>query len=248
MTAMRFLLPGTALLIGLMLLLMPWWLDATECAAQFVNLAFVRQFLPFGEFDQLKNFVQLIQRMPEVFGDFRGMRHRLADGRDIGGTKICRLGPLPLLGAALLVPLLVLMLWRALLAFLAFLPLRSFGTLMALRTAFRLRRRLAFGNRFRHSFTRRGGRRNIFRRHGIGIGGFLGMRFAKITGGIRLGFSRVFHACFGRRRLGAFLFRRKFLGGGVSFVAGWARYAATATTTATTAAASTRAAAGAAGG
>jgi len=65
-----------------------WRLDAAKRAAQFINFAFVREFLALGHFDELKHFVEMINHFFQTVGNFRGMFHGLADGRGVGGTKI----------------------------------------------------------------------------------------------------------------------------------------------------------------
>jgi len=99
-----------------MLRLMAGRLDAAQSPAEFFDLAFIGEFLALGYFHQLKNFVQLIDRVFQRFRDFRGVGHGLADGRSVGGAEIGRAAPLPLFGAALL-PVLgrllaALTLWR----------------------------------------------------------------------------------------------------------------------------------------
>jgi hypothetical protein len=88
-------------------------LDTAERSAKFVNFPFVGQFLAFGQLDQFKNFVQLVNRVLERFRNFRGMSHSLADGRRLRRAKIRWLDPGFRLRAAVL--------WtrRAFLAFLA---------------------------------------------------------------------------------------------------------------------------------
>jgi len=68
-------------------------LDAAQRAAEFFDLAFVGQFLAFGEFHEFEDFVQLINRVLERFGDFGGVQDGLMDGRNIGGTEISGFDP-----------------------------------------------------------------------------------------------------------------------------------------------------------
>ena len=70
----------TILLLRRRLLLKTWRLDATQRPAQFFDLAFVRQFLAFGEFHQLKDLIELIHRMLQRFRDLRRVQHGLMDG------------------------------------------------------------------------------------------------------------------------------------------------------------------------
>ncbi len=115
-------------------------LDAAERAAEFFNLAFVGQFLALGKLDQFKNFVQLVNRVLERLGNFRGMGHSLADGRSLRRAKICRLDPGFRLRAAVL--------WASR----AFLAVRTFLTL---RTAFPLTLTFTFRLLYRRHFYRR---------------------------------------------------------------------------------------------
>ena len=64
------------------------WLDAAQRAAEFVNLAFVREFLTLGDFNQFEHFVNVIHHLLERVGNFRGMLDGLADGRSLGGFEI----------------------------------------------------------------------------------------------------------------------------------------------------------------
>ena len=63
-------------------------LDAAERAAEFVNLAFVGELLPLGDFDQFEHFVEMINHLLEAIGNFRGVFDGLADGRGVGGSEI----------------------------------------------------------------------------------------------------------------------------------------------------------------
>ena len=68
-------------------------LDAAERSAQLFNLALIGEFLALGDFDEFQNFVELINRVLERLGDFRGVRHGLADGRGFCRAKISGLDP-----------------------------------------------------------------------------------------------------------------------------------------------------------
>jgi len=63
-------------------------LDAAERPAEFVNLAFVREFLTLGYFNQFEHFVNVIHHLLERVGNFRGVLDGLTDGRSLGGFKI----------------------------------------------------------------------------------------------------------------------------------------------------------------
>jgi hypothetical protein len=63
-------------------------LDATERAAELVNLTFVGELLAFGEFDEFQNLVQLIRHLLERLGNLRGEFDGLADGGNVGGAEI----------------------------------------------------------------------------------------------------------------------------------------------------------------
>ena len=63
-------------------------LDATERAAELVNLTFVGELLAFGEFDEFQNLVQLIRHLLERLGNLRGKFDGLADGGNVGGPEI----------------------------------------------------------------------------------------------------------------------------------------------------------------
>jgi hypothetical protein len=134
-------------------------LDAAERAAEFVNFALVGNFLALGQLDEFENFIQLVNRVLQRFGNFGGVRDGLADGGNVGGAKIS--GFDPRLRARRL---------RA-----------AFGTLVALRKFARARGRRTDGFRFGRGFS---GRRHFFRRRGFGM--FFGMRFTEVAG--RVGF------------------------------------------------------------
>jgi hypothetical protein len=57
-----------------------WLLQLAQQLAEGINLAFVGEFLAFGEFDQLQNFLHLIERLSQRFDDLRYLAYRLADG------------------------------------------------------------------------------------------------------------------------------------------------------------------------
>jgi hypothetical protein len=154
------------------LLLPPRRLDATERAAQFVNLALVGELLALGDLDEFKHLVKVVNHLLERLGDLGGVLDGLADGRGLGGPEIGGLDPR--LGA---------LRFRA-----------ALGTALALKLArghggagrFGFRRGRSRGN-FRRRFFG-GGQRRIFDRRGK-FGGFLGMRLAEAAGCV--GF--VFH-------------------------------------------------------
>ena len=193
-------------------------LDAAERAAEFLNLALVGELLALGEFDEFEDFVQLVNRVFERLGDFRGVRDGLADGRGFRRTKIG--GFDPRLGA------------------LRFRALR-FGPTLVPAVARGKFSRLCGGRtnsfRFGRSFS---GRRGFFGRRGFT--GFFGMRFAKIAGGVgfrfrALGVNGGFSSRFRHRERG-----RNFLNGsGGSFSGGGARAVATTTAAATAASSGT---------
>jgi len=74
----------------------PGRLDAAERAAKFFNFAFVGELLAFGDLDEFKHFVELVNHLLERLGDLRGVRDGFADGRGFGGPEIGGLGPLTL--------------------------------------------------------------------------------------------------------------------------------------------------------
>jgi hypothetical protein len=199
--AMRFFVARTAL--GMLLLrLMARRLDAAECAAKFFNLALIGKLLTLGDFDQFKDFIQLVNHVLERFGNLRGVGHSLADGRSFRGAEIRRLRPL----LGLLTALLMLMRVRAFRTTL----MRAFAVGFTLMFAFlltlRLRRCGSFCNRFCGRLRCRFhgsfrlwlcmrmssvGMRNFFRRRGSRVSfGHFGVGFAEVAGGV--GFSFVF--------------------------------------------------------
>ena len=92
-TSLRFVVAWRAKSLRL-----AWRLDAAERAAQFVNLAFVRELLALGDFDEFQHFVELINHLLERFGNLGGVRNGFADGCGFGGTKVNGLDPLALRG------------------------------------------------------------------------------------------------------------------------------------------------------
>ncbi|MDR3458434.1 MAG: hypothetical protein P4N60_13365 [Verrucomicrobiae bacterium] len=80
--------------IALRLLHLPGRLDAAEGAAELINLAFIGQLLALGEFNQLQDLIQLVDRVLERLGDFGRLQHRLMDGGSGGGPEIGGLHPL----------------------------------------------------------------------------------------------------------------------------------------------------------
>jgi hypothetical protein len=167
MTAVRFFVTRAARPV---LRLVPWRLNTAEGAAQFVNFALVREFLPLGDLDQFEHFIQHVGHLPQGLGNFGGMGHGLADGGGFCRPEISRLGPRP--------------------GFLT--PMLRLGR--AFRLSHGLRRRLSAHGNF-HRGIRRGfsgglGMRvgNFFRWRGLTA--FFGVRFTEVTGGIGLGFRR----------------------------------------------------------
>ena len=63
-------------------------LDAAKRAAKFFDLAFVGEFLAFGDFHEFEHFIEMIRHLFEGIGNFRGVFHGLADGRGVGGPEI----------------------------------------------------------------------------------------------------------------------------------------------------------------
>ena len=57
-----------------------WLLQLAQQPAEGINLAFVGEFLAFGEFDQFQNILHLIERLSQRFDDLRHFAYRLADG------------------------------------------------------------------------------------------------------------------------------------------------------------------------
>jgi hypothetical protein len=171
--AAMVIMAGTALQMRLVLVwwallrligLMPLRLDAAQGPAQLINLPFIGQFLAFSQFDQFKDFVQLVQRVPEGFRNLGGVGHGLADGRGFGWAKVGGFDPRLGLGTA--------MLRRG----------RTF------RQALAGPRRHHCGGRFRsirEGFDcRLGNRLEMGARDFLGrsgIAGLFGMRFAKVT-------------------------------------------------------------------
>jgi hypothetical protein len=78
--AMRFFVARTALGMLLLLRLVARRLDSAERTAKFFNLALVGKLLALGDFNQFKNFIELVNHVLERFRNFRGMGHGLADG------------------------------------------------------------------------------------------------------------------------------------------------------------------------
>ena len=116
-------------------------LDAAQRAAQFLDLTLIGQFLPFGNLDELENFIQLINHAFQRFGNVRGMFNGLTNGRGFGGTKIGGFDPRfrarwfrPAFGRTRTYRLLA----------------RAFGTLISFRmfAALRFHGRHIFSNRF----------------------------------------------------------------------------------------------------
>jgi hypothetical protein len=55
-------------------------LQLAQQPAEGINLAFVGEFLAFGEFDQFQNILHLIERLFQRFDDLCHFDYRLADG------------------------------------------------------------------------------------------------------------------------------------------------------------------------
>ena len=68
-------------------------LDAAERAAEIVQLAFIGQFLPLGNFNQFQNLVDPVNQLLERLGNFRRVDHGLVDRRCVGGAEISGLHP-----------------------------------------------------------------------------------------------------------------------------------------------------------
>ncbi|HEV2692969.1 MAG TPA: hypothetical protein VG347_08755 [Verrucomicrobiae bacterium] len=151
---------------------LPWRLDATQCAAQFIDLAFIGQLLTLGQFYEFQNLIQLVDRVLERLRDLRRMQNRFMDGRARCRPEINRLHPL--FGALRFRAAL----WEtvALLRFMLLLGMRR----MTRRFPFWRRRMLPGRFRsvrfFRFRLRFRGGK----------ISRFLGMRLAKTPGVFRL--------------------------------------------------------------
>jgi hypothetical protein len=159
-------------------------LDAAQGAAEFINLAFVSQFLALGELDEFEDFIQLVNGVLERFGDLGGVQDGLMDGGNIGGTKISGFDPGFGTGgfrAAVI---------GAILTFLTFRPVRSllpFGSLGAFWSLLWTQGRGALGAFRSFRVFRRVLRLGVAFR--FGCAGFFGVRLAKTAGGIDLGFS-----------------------------------------------------------
>jgi hypothetical protein len=99
----RLLAPGLVPLLGVVRLVMrrlllALRLDAAERAAQFLDLAFIGDFLPLGNFNELEDFVHLVVQFFQRIGDEQSVFDSLADRRGRSGPEIGRLGPLTLSG------------------------------------------------------------------------------------------------------------------------------------------------------
>jgi hypothetical protein len=68
-------------------------LDAAQGTAQFFQLPFIHDFLPFGHFDEFKHFVELINHVLERNRNFCGMLDGLCNCGTFCGTKISGLYP-----------------------------------------------------------------------------------------------------------------------------------------------------------
>jgi len=67
----------------------PWLLQLAQQPAEGINLAFVAEFLAFGEFDEFQSILHLIERFSQRFDDLRHFAYRLADGGIVrlGGAR-----------------------------------------------------------------------------------------------------------------------------------------------------------------
>ena len=219
---MRFVVARAARRV---LLLLARRLDAAQGAAKFLNLALIGELLPLGDFHQFENFVQLVNRVFQRFGNLGGVSHRLADGRNFGRSKIRGFDPRPGLRATI------------------FGLGRPFRAPLPLSLPFRLRSR-GWG-KFRCNF-RRGFQWRLTHGFLVGISvrmenlfrcrlrRFLGMRLAKVAGGVGFGFCQHVGA---DPFLGGFGQGRLVLGGHSGLGGRWTRSAgaapAAAATTAT---------------
>ncbi len=150
-------------------------LDAAEGAAQFINLAFVSDFLAFGDFDEFEHFVQLIVQFFQRVGDEGSVRDGLVDGGFLGGSEIGGLDPLALAdGDARR--------WLRR----AFIAARFAAKIPALVPAQFARRRFGCGRNFGGGFMRR------FVAVRGKISGRFGVRLAEAALGFRLVVFRVF--------------------------------------------------------
>jgi hypothetical protein len=57
-----------------------WLLQLAQQPAEGINLAFVAEFLAFGEFDQFQNILHLIERFSQRFDNLRHFAYCLANG------------------------------------------------------------------------------------------------------------------------------------------------------------------------
>ena len=55
-------------------------LQLAQHPAERINLVFVGELLPFGEFDQFQNILHLIERLLQRFDNLRHFADSLADG------------------------------------------------------------------------------------------------------------------------------------------------------------------------
>ena len=228
-------------------------LDAAQGAAEFLDFAFIGEFLALGHFDEFEDFLELIEGVLQFLGNLGGVENSEVDSRGIGGAEIDGAAPLTLL---------MLMRRRRLLVtlgalgrtFVAFLTFRAFAALLLVTFLIRfLTGRLGVGRRFNGVLVGRfkgrfdggwfGG--DIARGHG-----FLGVRFAETAGGIHLRLSRFWlidgfagvHGRLGHARFGPGSRRSRGEIGGVRLPghgqgAGSTAAATTAAATATSAAA-----------
>jgi len=68
-------------------------LDAAERPTQFFDLAFIGQFLAFGDFNEFQDFIEFVNHLLERLGNASGQLHRMTYGGDVGGAKISGLDP-----------------------------------------------------------------------------------------------------------------------------------------------------------
>ena len=100
----------------LLLMLLALRLDATQRAAELLDLAFVGELLALSNLDEFENFIHLVVQFLQGRGDEHRVFDGLADGRGPRGSEIGRLDPLFLarrFGLALAVVWTLLAAWFA---------------------------------------------------------------------------------------------------------------------------------------
>jgi hypothetical protein len=73
-------IPTSDIVFALLASAASWLLQLAQQPTEGINLAFVSKFLAFGEFDQLQNFLHLIERLSQRFNDLRHLANRLTNG------------------------------------------------------------------------------------------------------------------------------------------------------------------------